>query len=43
MTVKMPVDEHGHYYDLKLLTEEQKRALIYHRCYALSYAFTLLV
>jgi len=35
--VKMPVDEHGQLYsNLKILTSEQKKALIYHRCYALS-------
>ena len=35
--VKMPVDEHGQYYSrLAELTEEQKKALIYHRCYTLS-------
>lgn len=35
--VKMPVDEHGQLYkNLKKLTNEQKRALIYHPCYSLS-------
>jgi Transposase DDE domain len=35
--VKMPVDEHGQRYpNQDSLTNEQKRALIYHRCYALS-------
>jgi Transposase DDE domain len=35
--VKMPVDEHGQLYsNLGSLTEEQKRALVYHRCYTLS-------
>lgn len=35
--VKMPVDEHGQLYtNLGSLTTEQKQALIYHRCYALS-------
>ena len=35
--VKMPVDEHGQLYpNLKSLTQEQKNALVYHRCYALS-------
>jgi hypothetical protein len=34
--VKMPVDEHGQLYSLKGLTAEQKKGLIYHRCYALS-------
>ncbi len=35
--MKMPVDEHGQLYsNLELLTEEQKRALVYHRCYTLS-------
>ena len=35
--VKMPVDIHGQYYsNFSKLTEEQKKALIYHRCYGLS-------
>lgn len=35
--VKMPVDEHGQLYsNLGSLTQEQKNALIYHRCYTLS-------
>jgi Transposase DDE domain len=35
--VKMPVDEHGQLYsNLCFLTEEQKKALIYHPCYSLS-------
>lgn len=35
--VKMPVDEHGQLYkNLCTLTDEQKQALAYHRCYALS-------
>lgn len=35
--VKMPVDEHGQWYShFGLLTEEQKKGLIYHRCYTLS-------
>ena len=35
--VKMPVDEHGQLYkNLDSLTNEQKRALVYHPCYALS-------
>jgi hypothetical protein len=35
--VKMPVDEHGQLYEnLSSLTTEQKRALVYHRCYTLS-------
>lgn len=36
---KMPVNEHGQFYkhvDLKSLTAEQKQALVYHPCYALS-------
>jgi len=33
----MPVDERGQFYkNLQTLTEEQKKALIYHPCYALS-------
>ena len=36
-SVKMPVDVHGQYYaNLSELTDEQKRALKYHRCYAFS-------
>jgi len=35
--VKMPVDENGQLYqNLSALTSEQKQALVYHRCYALS-------
>jgi Transposase DDE domain len=35
--VKMPVDEHGQLYsNLNTLTQEQRKSLIYHRCYALS-------
>jgi len=35
--IKMPVDEHGQFYsNLDTLTSEQKKALIYHRCYTLS-------
>lgn len=35
--VKMPVDEHGQYYPhLNALSEEQRHALVYHRCYTLS-------
>lgn len=36
---RMPVDEHGQLYkhvNLSQLTEEQKKALVYHPCYALS-------
>ncbi len=34
---KMPVDEHGQLYsNLGSLTPEQKRSLVYHRCYTLS-------
>lgn len=33
----MPVDEHGQFYDrIELLSNEQKKALIYHPCYAMS-------
>lgn len=36
-SVRMPVDEHGQLYrHLDELTDEQKRALVYHRCYALT-------
>ena len=35
--VRMPVDEHGQLYkNLKNLSDEQKKALIYHPCYTLS-------
>ncbi len=35
--VKMPVDSHGQLYpNLGFLSEEQRKALIYHRCYSLS-------
>lgn len=35
--VRMPVDEHGQRYkDLETLTEEQKKALVYHPCYTIS-------
>lgn len=35
--VKMPVDEHGQWYpNVGTLTPEQKRGLVYHRCYNLS-------
>lgn|SRR3990167_8586812 len=35
--VKMPVDEHGQLYEnLGSLTQEQKKSLVYHRCYTLS-------
>lgn len=35
--VKMPVDEHGQLYsNLGTLTDEQKKWLVYHRCYTLS-------
>ena len=34
--VKMPVDEHGQLIDMSRMTEEQKRAVKYHPCYALS-------
>lgn len=35
--VKMPVDEHGQLYaNLGSLTLEQKKSLVYHRCYTLS-------
>jgi len=35
--VKMPVDEHGQLYkNLGSLTKEQRKALVYHPCYALS-------
>lgn len=35
--VKMPVDEHGQLYrGINNLTDEQKRSLIYHPCYALT-------
>jgi len=34
----MPVDEHGQWYkNFSELTEEQRKALIYHPCYSLSY------
>lgn len=34
--VMMPVDEHGQLIDMSKLTEEQKKAVKYHPCYALS-------
>jgi len=35
--LKMPVDEHGQWYsNFSTLTQEQKKSLIYHPCYALS-------
>lgn len=35
--VKMPVDEHGHFYKgLKYLTDGQKQLLVYHPCYTFS-------
>ena len=32
----MPVDEHGQWIDMSNMTEEQKKAVKYHPCYALS-------
>lgn len=34
--VRMPVDEHGQLIDMSRMTEEQKKAVKYHPCYALS-------
>jgi len=34
--VRMPVDEHGQLIDMSKMTEEQKKAVKYHPCYALS-------
>lgn len=34
--VRMPVDEHGQLIDMSRLSEEQKKAVKYHPCYALS-------
>lgn len=34
--VRMPMDEHGQWIDMSKMTEEQKEAVKYHPCYALS-------